>query len=389
MRVCMLTYSFYEQDNRVMRYAEALAARGDAVDVLSLRRPGHPREETLQGVRVHRIQERERNERGQLTYFRRVFMFLLRSAWHVTRRHLRHRYQVIHVHSIPDFEVFAALIPRLTGAKVILDIHDLVPELYASKFRMSQGSPAFRGLLGLERASARFAHHVIAANHLWGEKLGRRAVPPGRCTVFLNYPDPAIFAGLTPLPSDRFVFMYPGTLQKHQGLDLVVRALALVATELPAADFHVYGDGPEREALGALVDELGLAGRVLFHGFLPMREVAARMASAQVGVVAKVKESFGDEAFSTKILEFMALGVPVIASRTTIDTYYFSDDDVEFFTSGDVPDLARAMRTLYRDAGRRAALGAAGRRRATEFSWDRHRGDYFALVDGLVAGRRR
>src|SRR6267378_1886717 len=120
MRICMPVYSFYENDNRVRRYAETLAARGDTVEVISLRRPNQSVEEVIQGVRVFRIQRRERNERGRMTYMFRLLLFFFRSALFLSLRQLRNPYQLIHVHSVPDFEVFAAILPKLMGCKVIL-----------------------------------------------------------------------------------------------------------------------------------------------------------------------------------------------------------------------------------------------------------------------------
>src|SRR5689334_9099041 len=138
MKVCMLAYTFYETDNRVRRYAEALARRGDEVDAIVLQQEGKSPFEIVNGVNVYRIQKRVRDERGPFSYLSKLLLFFARSMGAVTVRHLETRYDVIHVHSVPDFEVFAALIPRLMGAKVILDVHDIVPELYASKFKVNE-----------------------------------------------------------------------------------------------------------------------------------------------------------------------------------------------------------------------------------------------------------
>src|SRR5262245_38971546 len=135
MNVSMVAYTFYESDNRVRRYAESLAQRGDRVDAIVIGRPGQASYEVIHGVHVHRIQNRVIGERGPLSYLVKLLLFFIRSGVFVASRHLADPYHVIHVHSVPDFQVFAALLPRLTGAKIILDIHDIVPELYASKFQ--------------------------------------------------------------------------------------------------------------------------------------------------------------------------------------------------------------------------------------------------------------
>lgn len=387
MNVCMVAYSFYDSDNRVRRYAESLAQRGEYVEALSLRRPGQAAYEIVRGVHVHRIQERVVNERGPLSYLIRLLLFFFRSAFFLTKTHLRRPYGLIHVHSVPDFQVFATLLPRFTGAKIILDIHDIVPEFYASKFGVSEQSLAFRLLLLVEKLSCSFAHHVIIANHIWYEKLLNRSVKTGHCTAMINYPDCSIFyrrPEAAPDPS-RFVLCYPGTLNWHQGLDVAVRAMAIVRETVPHAQLWIVGDGAERDNLKRLVHELGLADTVLLRGLVPIEGVATIMSSVDLGVVPKRSNSFGNEAFSTKIMEFMAMGVPVLASETRIDRYYFDGELVRFFQSGSPEDMAVKIIELIDNLPDRQALIAKANAFIAQNSWDVKKVDYLSLVDHLVS----
>src|SRR5258708_11222027 len=132
MRVCMLAYSFYEIDTRIMQYATALAERGDTVDVLALRREGGLDFEVFNGVNVYRIQCRKMNERGWFDYLFRTLRFLFIYTFVLAKRHISKPYQVIHIHSVPDFLVFAALVTKISGARVILAIYVILPALYSS-----------------------------------------------------------------------------------------------------------------------------------------------------------------------------------------------------------------------------------------------------------------
>src|SRR5262249_16607474 len=138
MRACMIAYTFYEGDNRARRYAEALAKRGDRVDVFALRSEGKPKVEVINGVNLRRIQRRNVTERHKLAYLGKLLLFFFRSMLILTREQLREPYGLVHVHSVPDFEVFAAAYAKMTGSKIILDIHDIVPEFYTSKFNTTQ-----------------------------------------------------------------------------------------------------------------------------------------------------------------------------------------------------------------------------------------------------------
>jgi glycosyltransferase involved in cell wall biosynthesis len=384
----MLAYTFYENDGRVMRYAEALAQDGAQVDAIVLRRPGQAREELINGVRVLRIQVREKNERGKFSYLWRIVQFFFRSLLAMAREHLRCRYDLVHVHSVPDFEVFAALVPKLGGARIILDIHDIVPEFYAAKFGVDRDSLTFKALKLVERGSAAFADHVIVANDLWLDKIASRAAPRDKCSAFINYPDLAVFHHRlrTRAADGRFVLSYPGTLNWHQGLDIAVKAFAIAERSAPGMEFHIHGEGSAKAEIERLVQALGLVSKVHLHAPLPLREIASVMANADLGVVPKRNDAFGGEAFSTKILEFMALGVPVVVAETRIDRHYFNDSLLRFFKPADENELARAMLDAYHGRERSAELAANALDHVRVNSWGARKGSYLAIVEGLVHG---
>lgn len=385
----MVAYTFYETDGRVMRYAKALVEAGCTCDAIVLRRPGQPAEEVIDGVRVLRVQYREKNERGKLTYFRRILAFLFRSAWAVRRAHRDRKYDLLHVHSVPDFEVFAALPARLGGARVILDVHDIVPEFYAAKFGTAKDGLVFRLLVLTERASAAFADHVIIANDLWRARLVGRSVPENKCTSIINYPDLDTFRpGLRQRGTDgRYLLAYPGSLNHHQGLDIAIRAVALARRDIPEIAFDIYGEGPERDNLDRLIGELDLREVVRLHGARPLAQIARVMADADLGVVPKRNDSFGGDAFSTKILEFMGVGVPLVVAETRVDRHYFNERLLRFFNPGDDADLARAIVAAHRDRQETATRAAEALRFANENDWRVKRAVYLDLVRRLTDGR--
>lgn len=389
MRVAMVAYAFYEGNARLQQYCTALVKRGDEVDMFCLRREDEPPEAVVNGVHVHAIQVRVVNERRQITFLVRVLRFLFLAAWVLTRRHLARPYAVVHVHSVPDFLIFSALVPRLSGSVVLLDIHDILPEFYASKFQSGRKSLLFRALTLVERVSCRFAHHVIIANDLWRERLTQRSVAPERCTAIGNYPDPDVFQRHPRSRTDgRFRLIYPGSLNHHQGLDVAIRAFARVVPELPEAEFVIHGEGPSKEELIALAVRLQVADRVHFREMVPIRQIARLLADADAAVVPKRASSvFGNEAASTKILECMTAGVPVIVSRTKVDSFYHSDRTVQFFESENEADLAECILRLARHPELRERLASNAWEHARLNSWAVKKELYLSVVDSL-AGRR-
>lgn len=386
MKACMLAYAFYESDNRVRRYAETLAKQGFQVDAVALGKVGQPRYGILAGVRICRIQERVRDEKGKLSYLYKIIKFFFNSALFISKEHLRQRYDLIHVHSVPDFEVFATLFAKLTGAKIILDIHDIVPEFYAGKFHASRKSLMFKTLVSIEKASVAFSDHVIIANHIWEKTIRSRSARKEKCTTMLNYPDPSIFYKRPKAwKKDKFIAIYPGTINWHQGLDIAVKAFAQIKTDAPEAEFHIYGDGPMRSEIQQLIADLRLQDQVFLKGTLTLDQVAAAMVDADLGIVPKRNDSFGGEAFSTKILEFMALGVPIVVAATRIDRFYFNDSIVRFFEPENVQDLALAINDMIRNRELRERLSASAMDFVSDFTWDKKEKEYLSLVGSLMS----
>ncbi len=386
--ICMVTHSFYESDNRVIRYAETLAQSGHSVEVFALRRNSKmPREETISGVRVFRIQDRfGKTEKSKLSFLWPLLRFMLVASWHLTRRQHQRRYDLAHMHNIPDFIVFAAWYPKLCGARVILDIHDIVPELFTSKFGTPKGTALISALKLIERVSAAFADHVIIANDLWLEKYTARSASKEKCSVFVNNVDSRVFHSMPRSPAKgKPVVLFPGGLQWHQGVDIAIRAFGQMRSRLPQAEFHIYGDGIAKPELTALTSKLGLTDCIHFFDPLRLHEIADVMAKADLGVVPKRADSFGNEAYSTKIMEFMSVGVPVVVSSTKIDRFYFNDSVVRFFESSNVESLTEAMYTVLTNLDLQRSLVACASQYVRQNSWETRKRAYVDLVDTLCA----
>jgi glycosyltransferase involved in cell wall biosynthesis len=180
--------------------------------------------------------------------------------------------------------------------------------------------------------------------------------------------------------------LFPGSFQWHQGLDIAIRALAQLKERIPNAELHLYGGGGgagTESRLAQLAHELCLNGKVKFCGSVPLHDIADVVANADLGIVPKRADSFGNEAYSTKIMEFMSQGIPVVVSRTKIDEFYFNDQVVRFFPSGDSEAMADAMLEVYQNQTLRNSLVEAGLEYVERNGWSRKKNEYLNLVDSL------
>jgi glycosyltransferase involved in cell wall biosynthesis len=390
MNTCTVAYGFYETDFRVKRYAEALVAPGSRTDAIALQTGDKKKIEIINGVKLYRIQKRDFDEQGgPFDYLVKMGIFFIKTSAILLFNHVRYHYDIIMVHNVPDFFVFTAFIPRLFGAKVILDIHDIMPEFFCQRFDKPLDSIYGKLLRIAEYCSTKFSNFVITGNDLWREKISKRDhIPLNKTIGFVNYPHLEYFKGIHyQVHSDTLSIIYPGHLSHHHGIDILVNAMPQVKKSVPFAVLNIFAASwiPQyRDVLEQLIKNLGLEETVIIHPPKNIYELVEFYKTADIGVVPKRGGFFASEAFSSKILDFMASGIPIIASRTTIDEYYFDDSQIMFFEPDNPDDCARNIIALHNDPARKKALSDAGKRYAEENNWDIKKKVFLGIAGSLV-----
>jgi glycosyltransferase involved in cell wall biosynthesis len=372
--VCMIAYTSYATDARVRREAETLAAHG--FDVLCLtNRNGTRRERfVLDGVEVRELGVPKYRGKNPLAYLASYMRFLAASSIACARLQATRQVAVVHVHNIPDFLVFAGLLPRAFGAKVVLDIHDSVPETFAAKF--SRGTLVDRALRLEERLSARVAHRVVCVNHPQRDALTARGIPAAKTFISMNVPDPRIFqrplATRTPARDGTFNLVYHGTMAERLGVDLVIRAVADLGNSIQGLRLHLWGGGDDLAKFEMLAERLGIAGQVSFKpaGY-PLHELPVRLSSMDVGVIGNRRSVATDLMLPVKLMEYAALGIPAIVPELRTIRRYFSADMVSFYEPDDVRSLAAAITRLYADETARRRQADAAYRFLDEHGWEK------------------
>lgn len=389
-RHCMIVHAYYPiGEPRVQREAEALIDNHYQVDVICLCQPGEPRRAIVNDVNIYRQPIHRHKGKGLGVQFLEYLAFFFMASWRLVALYFQRHYNVIQVHNLPDFLVFAALLPRLLGARVILDLHDLMPEFYASRFQNGMKKWQEWLIRWQELASCRFADHVITVTEPWRQTLIERGtVPANKCSVVMNLADTRLFrrdrVSSQRSEDGRFHLFYHGTLARRYGIDLALLAINQLRCELPDLHLTIHGRGEYLGELQTLAKELGLGECVHFStGYMPMEELPALIATADLGLIPYRRDVFTDGILPTKLMEYAALGVPAIAARTSAIEAYFDETTVQFFTPGDLDDLTRCIRELYHDRPRLAALSKNTEQFNQRYSWTVQSADYVRLVDTL------
>lgn len=385
--VCMVVHSYCPDDPRVRREAEALSAGGTRVDVVCLRNEGEARAETVGGVRYLRLPIR-RKRGGMARYLFEYGSFLLLAFVVASFLAARRRYDVFQAHNMPDLLVLCGLAHRLRGARVVLDLHDLVPEVYIAKFGLGRESKLIRTLTWIESFSIARADAAITTSEAFRRTLIERGIDAGKIHLVLNSPDEKIFPGRCDPrpPDDSFRLIYHGTLVHRSGLDVALRALALLKDEIPGATLDAIGDGDGAGEFATLARNLGLEGRVHFHGHRPLAEIPEHIRDADLGLVPNRRNVFTERNLPTRIFEYLRMGRPVIASRLPGVLDYFTAEDLLYFEPDDEKDLARAIRDVHDDPEKSHRIMERGIRVYEGHRWKEESRRYLDLLQ-LLAGQ--
>jgi glycosyltransferase involved in cell wall biosynthesis len=388
-RHCMVVHAYYPLgETRVEREAMALIERGYEVDVLCLRDEDESQNEVIAGVQIYRLPVKRHRDHGQIVQLLEYLAFFMLVIFKLFSLQRRRGYGTVQCHNLPDFLIFAAVWSKLRGARLILDLHDLMPDFYAARSGGRMDSWPVRLVLLEEKLSCRFADRVITVTELWRQTLVKRGVPAEKITVVMNVPDAAYFnrqpASDTAAGDKCFELIYHGTLTPRYGVDLIIRALAELPVGTPDVRLTILGDGDHRQELVALVAELELGQKVTFSdGFVGTAELPDLIRRADAGVVPNHDDIFTGALLPTKLLEYVALGLPIIAARTPAISTYFDEAMIEFFEPGDPADLARRIEFLSRSVDRRQELVENTERFYRQHSWSEVARTYTGLVDQL------
>jgi glycosyltransferase involved in cell wall biosynthesis len=354
---------------------------------------------------------------SKIAYLGSYLRFFAQASKCATSLSRSQRYDVVIICTMPDAAVLCSLGPRLYGAKVVLDVHDTMPELYRDKFRGIFGALGSRLLMAEERASAWFADRVMAVHEPHRKRLAQAGVPPRKLSVVMNLPDRRLFRGpriphralpatatvngkatqiggssryqVEPAADNAEVFrlVCHGTITMRLGLDLAVLAIGLLRDKLPCLHLQVIGEGDFLRSIRVLTERLGLQARVTFTPSMAVEQLPSALEKASVGLVPNRASRATHLMLPAKLLEYATLGIPVIAARLSTVEYYFPSGAVRYFEPGDVEGLAAAIEELSRSPETRQRLRRKAAEVAANLNWEHQRSRLFETVDSLLQAK--
>ena len=392
VRVCAITCDGYPQDPLVRRTAEAAAGAGVDYHVICSTKKGQSKYERFNGVHIHRIPLSRISARPLGTTLALWSVFVIAAFLKIARLHLKTRFDVVHVHNLPDFLAFAALVPKLCGARVILHVQDVAPELMGVKAKGLLRRIVVPLAKLQERISTGFADHVLTVGWPFEECLLKRGVPRQKLSSVLNSADPNLFPVekrsqpfLGEATAERpLVLMYYGTCCRRQGLDTAIRAMAKARETAPHLRLHIKGNGDHLSYLKELAQSLGLAGRVAFYPGGPIDEVVDFIAQGDISIIPYRADGFMNLVLPTKAYECALMRRPMIASDTVAMRSMFRATSVVLCDPASVDSFAIAIAELYHSPEKRERLVASAEQDYANYRWELMAGRYTQLIETLA-----
>jgi glycosyltransferase involved in cell wall biosynthesis len=386
-RVCILRRNDV-YDHMVQREANALADAGFDVEVLCMRASDVPRRAVVNGVTVIRLPV-SRNTNSKVGRAVDHGCFFLLAAGFLSVQHLRRPYAVVQSNSMPDFLVFAALVPKLLGSRIVAKMQEPTPELSATVF----GQGRLTGLLArIEQSAIRFADHTVTVTDQLKERYVERGAAADRITVVLNCVDPeTMLRGWSPPPlgnKSEFVVVCHGTIEDRYGQDTIIDAARLLRDEMPDLRVVITGRGSRIPEMTSVIAGHGLQEVVRFEGWVSRARLNEILHSADVGIVAQKASPYSHLVHTNKMVDYWIFGLPVIASRLKAVSELYDDRFIEYFEPGDAAGLAAAIRRLHADPERRAELAQNGKLAQLRNGWSAQRGVYLGVFDALGMSAR-
>jgi glycosyltransferase involved in cell wall biosynthesis len=387
-KILMVVYSYFPQDVRPRREAEALINTGYEVDIICLRLPDQSKFENIFGVNTYRVNlSKSRSSKGK--YITLYTKFFILAFFKLNLLYFKKRYNIIHIHNMPDFLVFLGVLPKLFGAKIILDLHDPTPEMLMTKFAEGRDSWLTKILKWQEQASIKFAHKIITTNKSFLDRFISRGCPPDKIKIVMNSPQESIFNKFINRSNertkeDKFVVMYHGIIITRYGFEELLNAVNLLKDKISELELWVYGAGEDLSFFLKMVKKLNLENIVKYFGQVTIEKIVETIPECDVGIIPNRLGPFTKINFPTRIFEYLHMRKPVVVPRTQGIKDYFDEDSMFYFNAGNAEDLANVILNIYSNPRKTLEVVDKGYEIYQKHRWQNQSKNLIEIYEGLL-----
>ncbi|MCX7877170.1 MAG: glycosyltransferase [Ignavibacteria bacterium] len=389
--ICHICFSEYPSDQRVRRYVNELISNGYDVVIICIADEFNKKSEFNDKVRIIRLNVSKK--RGSYSSrFSEYLMFFLKSFFMSIYVYFKYRPVIYHMHTFPDFIVFAGIFPKLAGSKLILDMHELTPEAMMMRENLSDKNLLIRFLKFTEKLSVKFADRVITIHEIAEEILRKRNKK--EFISIMNGVDRREAGEIQKKSDGYFNLVYNGTINPNLNLGLVVKSMIVLREKLNEAQsekirFLLYGKGPDLNNLLKEAESTGLSEQVIYKGNLNYKEMLSELAYASAAVYPPLPNIYTDICYPIKITEMINFRIPVIASRYKTLIHFYPEDCIFYFNPGDANDMAERIIEVMNDPRKVSDKTENAFNKFRNYSWENvMKKKYMKLIDELSEGKK-
>jgi len=382
----MVAYTEYVRDPRVRRYGEALVRHGYNVDCFVLKEAGKPNVEKVNGVSLYHLNLEQYRGNSNVSYIFSYLKFFMLAKIALIKN-LFKKYEVIHVHNMPDFLVFSAIINKLCGSKVLLDIHDTMPELYLAKFNSIFGKFVYSVLLFQEKCASYLADKVITVhiphlNHI----AKHHGIKRNKFVVIPNFADKELFYSKKSKSSKNtsiIKLIYHGTIAERFGLYTVLSAIQKLKQNNQLVQFDIFGKGDGVSDLKQWIRDMELDNQVKYHGQIPLDEIPGKIDEADIGIVSYIHSDATHLMLPLKLMEYIAMGIPSLTVKNEPIAYYFKSDELAYYKNNDSESFLKQLIKLIKSPQELVRLRQKTEVINKRLNWENEQLNYIHLINEL------
>lgn len=384
-RIAMLAYTTLSTDSRVIREAKAAVEAGYNVDFYTL---NEDNKILIDGVTIIYSKRSQYKGRNKIKFILSYVYFFIFCLFNLSCKSFsKCRYRIIHVNNMPNFLVFSTIIAKLSGSAIIMDVHDVMPELFAQKFSMNLDSFLIRLLYFEERCSLKFADIIISVNRSCTERFRANKIRKTPIVEILNAADEEIFSPPESklFDSEELKLVYPATIALvRNGIDILLDAIdTIVKKKVNNVKLSIFGGGEDSELLKSMIIEKSLSNYVHYSGrFIDFSTLNSELENSSVGIIPFPKGYSTDHQMPIKMHEYFVKKLAVVSSDVKLMKDDFSEI-VLLFRAGDPVDLAEKIMLLNDKRELLADYSRKGYEYYKENKWSKYKKVYIELLNSL------
>lgn len=384
-KICMVAYAEYFNDARIKGYVNSLLKAGYSVDIFCLY-DSYSSSSTEEKLFIKFLGKKYQGVSKKLYLFS-YLLFFFKAFFYLNIYHIKNKYSVIHIHNQPDFLVFSAIIPKLLGGKIILDLHDIMMAGVFTKFNSSQKSLLFKLIKLQTNISVALCDVLFCADHSQQEFLISNNITKNKFFVFLNLPNEEYFKRKIK-KSEKIIttrIVNHGTISYRLGLDILVKAVENAARSVNVT-LTLIGGGEQKPELVDYCKKRDILDKIVFFkDFIPVEKLQNEIENYDIGVISMRSNPVYERCMlPVKLLEYAYIGLPVITSDLYGIRKYFSDDMVEYVPPDEIEELTQKIIYLSKNESRKKELIENSFKFFEKYNWKEQEKKYLNIITDLA-----